>query len=64
MNLSAVQYSKDWLKTHLTANGLSSAKVIRQADGEEDPLRSRRVEFRVRTDADGRIATILEKVRL
>ena len=64
MNLSTVQYSKDWLKTHLTANGLSSAKVIRQANGAEDPQRSRRVEFRVRTDADGRIATILEKVRL
>lgn len=64
MNLSSVQYSKDWLKTHLTANGLSSAKVIRQDNGIEDPQRSRRVEFRVRTDADGRIATILEKVRL
>lgn len=64
MNLSSVQYSKDWLKTHLTANGLSSAKVIRQDNGVEDPQRSRRVEFRVRTDADGRIATILEKVRL
>ena len=64
MNLSSVQHSKDWLKTHLTANGLSSAKVIRQDNGMEDPQRSRRVEFRVRTDADGRIATILEKVRL
>ncbi len=64
MNLSSVQYSKDWLKAHLTANGLSSAKVIRQDNGIEDPQRSRRVEFRVRTDADGRIATILEKVRL
>ena len=28
----------------------------------ENPERSRRVEFRVRTDAEGRIATILEQV--
>jgi len=54
--------NKDWLKTHLTANGLSSAKVVRADNGDENAESSRRVEFRVRTDADSRIATILEKV--
>lgn len=57
--LPAVSDQKDWLRKYLTANGLSSAKVI--MDGEEENAdRSRRVEFKVRTDAEGKIATILE----
>lgn len=62
LELGAVEAEKPWLKTHLTANGLASAKVIRGVDNKEDSERSRRVEFKVRTDAEGRIATILEKV--
>jgi outer membrane protein OmpA-like peptidoglycan-associated protein len=63
LELPAVKDSKNWLKNYLTANGLSSAKVIRDAAGVEDGERSRRVEFRVRTDAEGRIATILDRVQ-
>lgn len=62
LELPEVQTDKNWLKTHLTANGLSSAKVVRDEQGKENAERSRRVEFRVRTDAEGRIATILEQV--
>ncbi|UTW47398.1 OmpA family protein [Bacterioplanoides sp. SCSIO 12839] len=62
LGLNNVATNKDWLKTHLTANGLSSAKVVRSESGVENEEGSRRVEFRVRTDADSRIATILEKV--
>ncbi|WP_430459855.1 OmpA family protein [Thalassolituus sp. LLYu03] len=62
LELPDVSANKNWLKSHLTANGLSSAKVVRNDDGSENDDRSRRVEFRVRTDAEGRIATILEKV--
>jgi len=62
LELSAVHEDKGWLKSHLTANGLSSAKVIRNEDGSENEDRSRRVEFHVRTDAESRIATILDKV--
>ena len=62
LGLDAVAQDKSWLKTHLTANGLSSAKVKRHADGSENESGSRRVEFRVRTDAESRIATILEQV--
>lgn len=49
-----------WMRGRLTANGLSSSKVIRAANGEEDKDRSRRVEFRVRTNAEQRIVRILE----
>lgn len=60
MSLPDVQTNKAWLKQYLTANGLSSAKVIRDEQGIEQPDRSRRVEFKLRTDADARIATILQ----
>lgn len=61
--LAPVQDHKAWLTAHLTANGLSSSKPVLTPAGREDDARSRRVEFRVRTDADARIATILQGVR-
>lgn len=60
MALPEVQRQKNWLKQNLTANGLSSSKTVLNDQGEEDQDLSRRVEFRLRTDADSRIATILE----
>lgn len=57
---AAVLDKKDWLKRHLTANGLSSSKLVIGADGMEDGVRSRRVEFRLRTDADARMAALLK----
>ncbi len=60
LSLSDVEEQKIWLRKYLTANGLSSAKAIIEDDGSENGERSRRVEFKVRTDAEGKIATILE----
>jgi outer membrane protein OmpA-like peptidoglycan-associated protein len=54
-----VNTQRPWLKQFVTANGLSSSKPIRAADGSEDAQRSQRVEFKVRTDAEFRIAKIL-----
>jgi outer membrane protein OmpA-like peptidoglycan-associated protein len=48
-----------WILPRLTANGLSSAHRIFFPDGREDPVRSQRVEFKVRTNADERLAKIL-----
>ncbi len=62
LGLPDVRQKKIWLRKHLTANGLSSAKVIRDEYGEENGEQSRRVEFKVRTDAEGKIASILEDV--
>jgi outer membrane protein OmpA-like peptidoglycan-associated protein len=62
IGLDEVKDNKDWLKQYLTANGLSSAKVIRNEQGIEEPERSRRVEFKVRPDADSCIAIILDQV--
>ena len=58
--LPAVRGDLPWLRGHITANGLSSSKTIKRADNTEDYERSQRVEFRVRTDAESRIARIIE----
>lgn len=63
LQLSQVRMEQSWLRRYLTANGLSSSKPITGADGKENPARSQRVEFKIRTDADARIATILEVAR-
>ena len=51
---------REWLKHFVTANGLSSSQLVLDDNGNEDVARSRRVVFRVRTDAENRIAKILE----
>lgn len=55
------QEIRDWLELHLTANGLSSSKLITYPDGRENPGESRRVEFRVRTNAEKRIVEIIKR---
>lgn len=42
----AAEY-REWAKGRITASGLSSSRVIRDATGREDARRSRRVEFRL-----------------
>ena len=48
-----------WVRLNVTANGLSSSKIIFNKDGSENRNLSRRVEFRVKTNAEKRIAKIL-----
>lgn len=52
---------RGWLKRVLTANGLSSSKLVTFADGSENRAESRRVEFRVRTNAEKRIVDIIRR---
>lgn len=49
----------DWVRKRLTANGLSSSKPILNKDGSENKQASRRVEFRIRTNAERQIERIL-----
>ncbi len=60
MGLPESESDRAWLKRFVTANGLSSSQPILDEHKNEDPARSRRVVFRVRTDAETRIARILE----
>jgi outer membrane protein OmpA-like peptidoglycan-associated protein len=60
LTLPEIKSDQDWLRSYMTANGLSSAHIIKNADGSEDAVRSQRVEFRLRTDAESKIEDILE----
>lgn len=51
--------NKDWAKKILTANGLSSSKLILNNDGTENQQASQRVEFKVRTNADEYMQEVL-----
>jgi outer membrane protein OmpA-like peptidoglycan-associated protein len=61
LSLSEVAPQKTWLRGLVTANGLSSSKLIFR-DNKEDIQASQRVEFKVRTNADERIDTILKAI--
>ena len=50
-----------WMKKLVTANGLSSSHLIYKKNGEEDKFLSRRVEFRVRTNAEKQLEDIANK---
>lgn len=62
-SLPQVKEQQAWLKAHLTANGLSSSKIVNHPNGTENQEGSQRVEFRVRTNADARISEILKTVQ-
>jgi outer membrane protein OmpA-like peptidoglycan-associated protein len=49
----------EWVKTRATANGLSSVKPIEQNDTEIGRKQNRRVEFRIKTDAEAQIRKML-----
>lgn len=53
---------RDWIKLNFAAVGLSSSKLMRDDVGAEDSTKSRRVSFRVITNADIQIKRILETV--
>jgi len=59
MQLPASEPFRDWARRHLTATGRSSSRLI-LTNGVEDAARSRRVEFRVRTNAKRQIVQIIE----
>lgn len=50
-----------WLRGLVTANGLSSSHLIYTKLGDEDKNLSRRVEFRVRTNAEKQLEDIADK---
>jgi len=60
LSITGQLLDNNWVRLHLTANGLSSSKLI-LTNGTEDPNLSRRVEFRVRTNAERRIVKIIEE---
>lgn len=52
---------EQWTKARIMANGLSYSHLILNPDGSENPELSRRVEFRIRTNAEKQLEKIAEK---
>ena len=52
----------NWSKKFITANGLSSSHVIMSDGGKEDKQKSRRVEFRTKTNAEKKVVEIIERM--
>ena len=61
LGLPLVNPFKEWAQAHLTANGLSSSQLVYRGS-QEDKIRSRRVEFRVRTNSKEQIVRVLETI--
>ncbi|GAW86184.1 conserved hypothetical protein [Bathymodiolus platifrons methanotrophic gill symbiont] len=59
--LKSIRNNKDWVKKHISAVGFSSSKVVME-NGVENHERSRRVTFRVITNAETQIRQIIEGV--
>jgi len=59
-SLDQIKPYESWIKSNIAAVGFSSAKPIFKDNAEEDFEKSRRVTFRVITNADIRIKQILE----
>lgn len=53
-SLDAVR-QEDWFRERVAAVGMSSSRLVRDAQGREDPVASRRVEFSVLTDFESRL---------
>ncbi len=53
-------FDKDWLISHLTANGLSFSKPLYSNQDEKGRSMNRRVEFRIRTNAEKQIDELLK----
>ena len=62
LGMPSIHSDKQWLMRYLTANGLSSSRPILGSNGRENSKRSRRVEFRIVTNAEGQIDEILRQV--
>lgn len=58
--LPGIGDQRDWVKRHFAAVGFSSSRLITDEQGDEDRTRSRRVTFRVITNAETQIRKILE----
>ena len=63
LGLPEIQSNLDWLRKHLTANGLSSSQLIKHDDGSEDIERSQRVEFHIRTNSEAWLSTIRDALQ-
>ncbi len=63
MGLQYPQHRREWMRQRMTANGLSSSRVILDSQGDENQVKSRRVEFRIETIKDPQIVKIIDTIQ-
>ena len=63
LQIPQISPNRDWIQQYLTANGLSSSRLI-VTDGTENEEESRRVEFRVRTNAEKQLDEINKQAKI
>lgn len=64
IHLKKIEKHFSWIKRTITANGLSSSRpIIDQTNNIEDSVRSKRVEFRIRTKAEERLNKLLREAK-
>lgn len=59
-NLASVQTYRDWIKKNVSAVGMSSSKLIFDHNGKEDKTASKRVTFRIMTNAEAQLRLLSE----
>lgn len=59
--LPSVESDRGWVKRHFAVVGFSSSRPVLDVQGNEDRVRSRRVSFRVITNAELQIRKIIEE---
>ena len=59
-SLQAIAPDKTWVRRNIAAVGLSSSRPVLDSEGHEDEARSKRVSFRVITNAETQIRKIIE----
>ena len=62
LNLVSDPEDRMWARRFITANGLSSSRVILLPNGAEDRRASRRVEFRTKTAAEQKVVEIIREI--
>tara|TARA_R110002020_G_scaffold37830_25_gene114147 strand:+ start:12544 stop:13290 length:747 start_codon:yes stop_codon:yes gene_type:complete len=63
LSLSEIEPFQDWAFRHVTANGLSSSRLLSREDGSELRDASRRVELSIRTNSTEQIRKVVETLR-
>ena len=62
LNIENLRYLRPWIYKNVSANGLSSARLILQEDGAENKILSRRVDFKIRTKSKEALFNVIEKI--
>lgn len=62
LNLPEVQYLTPWMVKTVSANGLSSARLVFDESGNENRTLSKRVEFSIRTNVREALFRIIERI--